>query len=127
MIFQSRFMSAMVQPLARASSRPLSSRRNSVPAIEASPALSSRLRGTGWSSVRSLEEIEHRHVRNEMRPGRSAFDRGLVQCRRGANQGRERLFVYLVALTEVDGAPGVPFETRIEEARRILQRCSLRE
>src|SRR5581483_5346389 len=46
---------------------------------------------------------------------------GLVQGHRGTNEGLQRLLVDLPALAEVDGTPRVPFETGVEEARRILQ------
>src|SRR5262245_41080198 len=46
---------------------------------------------------------------------------GFVQGHGGANERLQRLLVYLLALMEVDGTPCVPLETRVEEARRILQ------
>src|SRR5829696_1134826 len=49
----------------------------------------------------------------------SAFAFGLVERHGGANQCFQRLLVDLVALVEVDGTPRVPFETRVEQARRI--------
>jgi len=39
-----------------------------------------------------------------------------VQCHGGANERLQRLLVNLVALMEVDGTPGVAFETGVEEA-----------
>jgi hypothetical protein len=39
-----------------------------------------------------------------------------VQCHRGADEPLQRLFINLVALVEIDGTPGVAFETGVEEA-----------
>src|SRR3954447_8620359 len=44
---------------------------------------------------------------------------GLVQGHGGANESLQRRLVDGVALVEVDGAPCVPVETGVEEARRI--------
>jgi hypothetical protein len=41
---------------------------------------------------------------------------GLVQSHGGANERLQRLFIDLVALTDIDGASGVAFETGVEEA-----------
>src|SRR6516162_918846 len=56
-----------------------------------------------------------------------ALGSGFVQGHCGANQGLQRLLVYLLALVEVDGTPCVPVKTGIEEARRILQSRPFRE
>jgi hypothetical protein len=40
---------------------------------------------------------------------------GLIQRHGGANERLERLLVDLVALMEIDGAPRVSFEARVEE------------
>ena len=53
--------------------------------------------------------------------------RRLVQRHSGANESLQSIFINLVALTEVDGAPGVAFETRVKEAWRIIQRGALGE
>src|SRR5215469_764741 len=50
-----------------------------------------------------------------------AMDCGHVQGHGGANESLQRLLVYLLALVEVDGTPGVPVKTGVEQARRILQ------
>src|ERR1700732_4172481 len=55
-----------------------------------------------------------------MGPG-LALGFGLVQGHGGADEGLQRLLVYLLALAEVDGTPCVPLKTGVEEARRILQ------
>src|SRR6185295_12169615 len=47
---------------------------------------------------------------------------GLVQRDGRAKQCLQSRLVDLLALAEVDRAPGVAFETGIEEARRVLQR-----
>src|ERR1700722_16586403 len=47
----------------------------------------------------------------------------LVQGDSGPDQSLERLFIDLLAFVEVDGTPGVPVETGVEEAGRILQGC----
>src|SRR5215469_1987368 len=52
---------------------------------------------------------------------------GPVQGHGGANERLQRLLVYRLALAEVDGTPRVPLETRVEEARRILQSRPLGE
>jgi uncharacterized protein YidB (DUF937 family) len=44
-----------------------------------------------------------------------------------AHERHQRLFVDLLALVEVDRPPRVPFEARIEQARRIRQGCPLGE
>src|SRR5262249_45916969 len=51
----------------------------------------------------------------------SATSSGRVQAHGGAYQRLQRLLVDLLALVEVDGAPRVPVETGVEEARGILQ------
>jgi hypothetical protein len=45
-----------------------------------------------------------------------------VERHGGAEQGRQRRGVDPVAFAEVDGAPEVPAEARVEETRRILER-----
>src|SRR6266849_10017961 len=52
---------------------------------------------------------------------------GRVQRHGGANERLQRLFINLVALMEIDGAPGVAFEAGVEEAARVLQRGALGE
>src|SRR5271163_4576781 len=52
---------------------------------------------------------------------------GRVQCHGGANERLERLFIDLVALMEIDGTPGVPFEAGVEEASRVLQPSAVGE
>src|ERR1700757_4680667 len=52
---------------------------------------------------------------------------GVVQVHRGTNECLQRLFVDLVALMEVDGAPGVAVEAGVEETRGIIQRGALGE
>ena len=39
-----------------------------------------------------------------------------VQCHGAANERLQRLFINLVALVDIDGAPGVAFEAGVEEA-----------
>src|ERR1044072_6266302 len=51
----------------------------------------------------------------------SALGFGPVQGHGGTNEGLQRLPVYLIALVEVDGAPRVPLQAGVEEARTILQ------
>src|SRR6185312_13935950 len=48
-----------------------------------------------------------------------------VQYSRGADERFECLFVDLVALMQIDRAPGVAFEARVEETGRVLERGSL--
>ena len=50
-----------------------------------------------------------------------------VQRNSGANERLERLRVDLVALVEIDRAPGVAFQARVEQARRVCQRRALGE
>jgi hypothetical protein len=52
----------------------------------------------------------------DVRLGGLASGFGLVQGHGGANERLQRLFVYLLALMEVDGAPCVPVEAGVEEA-----------
>src|SRR6516162_558289 len=59
--------------------------------------------------------------------GGLALGSGFVQGHCGANQGLQRLLVYLLALVKVDGTPCVPVKTGVEEARRILQSRPFRE
>src|SRR3974390_728345 len=60
-----------------------------------------------------------------------SFSAGLevrrVQGHGGANERLKRLLIDLVALMEIDGAPGVAFEARVEEARRVRQRGAFGE
>src|SRR5436190_15499082 len=56
-----------------------------------------------------------------LRSGGSASGFGRVQGDGGADEGLQRLLVYLLALVEVDGTPRVPLETRVEEAGGILE------
>ena len=48
--------------------------------------------------------------------GASGSSHRRVQCHGGANERLQRLFIDLVALMEIDGAPGVAFEAGVEEA-----------
>ena len=48
--------------------------------------------------------------------GASGSSHRRVQCHGGANERLQRLFINLVALTEIDGTPGVAFEAGVEEA-----------
>src|SRR5205807_7119674 len=57
--------------------------------------------------------------------GASGRWRRRVQCHGGANERLERLFINLGALMEIDGTPGVAFETGVEEARRVRKRGAL--
>ena len=59
--------------------------------------------------------------------GASGRSHRCVQRHGGANERLQRLFIDLVALMEIDGAPGVAFEAGVEEARRVLQRGALGE
>ena len=68
--------------------------RHSLPRRRSSSALWSLLRADGASGT------SHRRV----------------QCHGGANERLQRLFINLVALMEIDGTPGVAFETGVEEA-----------
>src|SRR4029078_5155100 len=43
------------------------------------------------------------------------------------HQIRQRVLVQLLAFAKVDCAPRVPFQARIEETGRVLERCSLGE
>src|SRR3954452_7102629 len=52
---------------------------------------------------------------------------GLVEGDRGADQRLQRLLVDRLALVEVDGAPRVPLEARVEETRGVLQGRALGE
>jgi len=50
---------------------------------------------------------------------------GFVQRNGGADEGLQRLLIELIellALGDVDGAPDVAIETRVEETRRVLCR-----
>jgi hypothetical protein len=49
-------------------------------------------------------------------PARSAVGAGRIQCQGGANERLQCLFINLVALMEIDGAPGVAIEAGVEEA-----------
>src|SRR3954466_4327405 len=51
----------------------------------------------------------------------------LVQRHGGADELLQRLLIYGCALMEVDRAPRVAFEARVEKPRRIIERCALRE
>src|ERR1700751_2803703 len=51
----------------------------------------------------------------------SALGSGLVQAHGGPNERLQRLFIYLLALVEVDGTSRVSLETGVEEPRRILK------
>src|SRR5690606_8712582 len=53
--------------------------------------------------------------------GTGSLDR-FVQRRSGKNELLQAFLVDNVALAEIDGAPDVAFEARIEEARRVLKR-----
>src|SRR5205085_5292884 len=46
---------------------------------------------------------------------------GLVQADRSSNQGHESLLIDFIVLVDVDCAPGVAFEARVEQSRRVLQ------
>jgi hypothetical protein len=48
--------------------------------------------------------------------GASGRSHRRVQCHGGANERLQRLCIDLVALVEIDGAPGVAFEAGVEEA-----------
>src|SRR5215208_2530532 len=58
-----------------------------------------------------------------VRDGRSgsALGPGLVQGHGLTNESLEGLLVDLLALVEVDGAPDVPLEAGVEEARGVLE------
>src|SRR5947208_2908500 len=63
-------------------------------------------------------------------PGADGADerpRRHVQGHGGANERFQRLFIDLVALVEIDGAPGVAFEAGVEEAGRVIQCGALGE
>src|SRR5512144_2799674 len=47
---------------------------------------------------------------------------GLVQGHGGANERLQRFLVDLLAFAEVDGAPRVSLETRVEETGSVIQR-----
>src|SRR6188768_1351123 len=51
----------------------------------------------------------------------------LIQGHGGLDEALQCLLVYLLALVEVDGSPGVALEARVEEARRIVEGRALRE
>src|SRR5438067_860704 len=53
--------------------------------------------------------------------------RGLVQANGSSNEGRESLLIDFIVRVEVDCAPGVAFEARVEQPRRVLQRGALEE
>src|ERR1700681_2416616 len=59
--------------------------------------------------------------------GASGSSHRRVVCHGGANERLQRLFINLVALMDIDGAPGVAFEAGVEEACRVLQRGALGE
>src|SRR3984885_13228459 len=59
--------------------------------------------------------------------GASGGWRRRVQRHGGVNERLQRLFINPVAFMEIDGAPGVAFETGVEEARRVFQRGALGE
>src|SRR5215469_2255927 len=52
---------------------------------------------------------------------------GFVEGHRGANESLQGLFVDIVAFVEVDGAPRISLEARVEKARRIFQGRALGE
>src|SRR5947209_15376564 len=59
--------------------------------------------------------------------GASGRARRCVQCDRGANERLQRLLVNRVAFVDVDGAPDITVEARIEEARGIIERGAFGE
>src|SRR6185437_9746032 len=78
------------------------------------------------------EEISKRAVERNRTSSRwsllsllGAFGRVQRHCR--ANERLERLFIDLVALVDIDGAPRVAFKAGVEEAGRVLERGALRE
>src|SRR3954454_23367786 len=87
--------------------------------------------GSGWSSRLRMERASS----NASSPCRGwrrsstvrATTLRLVQPDCGADQLPERVLVDPFALVDVDRAPGVALQARVEEARRILQRCALGE
>src|SRR6185369_8058921 len=50
-----------------------------------------------------------------------------IEGRGGADEVLQGRLVDLVAFTEVDGAPGVPLEARVEQPGRVVQRSTLGE
>src|SRR4051794_747077 len=52
---------------------------------------------------------------------------GRVQADGGLDEGHERLLVDLIALVEVDRAPSVAFEARVEQPGWVVQRGALEE
>src|SRR5436190_5635576 len=62
-----------------------------------------------------------------LRPSRLCFPTGAVERDGGADERLERVRVDLLALADVDRAPRVPLEARVEELRRILQRRAFGE
>src|SRR5678816_3046086 len=55
------------------------------------------------------------------RPPGLLLGRGLIEGHGGPNERLQRRLVDLLALVEVDRAPGVALETGIEELRRVFQ------
>src|SRR4051794_21470259 len=53
--------------------------------------------------------------------------RGLVQADGSSDEGRKRLLIDLIALVEVDRAPGVAVEARVEQSRGVVERGALEE
>jgi DNA-binding MarR family transcriptional regulator len=50
-----------------------------------------------------------------------------IQGNGGTNESSESLLVNLVAFVEIDGAPDIAFQARVEQARRVFERRALRE
>src|SRR5207248_5456314 len=58
---------------------------------------------------------------------RPCLSAGCIEGDRGTDERLERARVDLLPLVDVDRAPRVPFEARVEELGRVLQRSPLEE
>src|SRR5215212_1846015 len=85
----------------------------------------SRAGGTSANQPQRGQAITSSRVRA---PAASApLAPGGIQSDRRANEGHQRLLVDLLAFPNVDRAPGVAFQARVEEAVRVLERRALGE
>src|SRR4051812_5592864 len=87
--------------------------------------------GSGWSSRLPMERASSNASSRCREWRRSSTVRAttlrLVQPDRCADQLLKRVLVDPFALADVDRAPGVALQARVEEARGVLQRCALGE
>src|SRR5688572_4101874 len=86
-----------------------------------------RQHGSETAAQRSRTQRRDTNTWYAAKSARSLLGSGLVQGHGGADEGLQRLLVYLFALMEVDGTPCVPVKAGVEEAGRIFQSRSFGE